>query len=149
MVTPTDLSIWLHEQAWPLVIIAFIVIFTYVALRVSAHRRQQTLAQERAGVSDQTFADYLEQFGFDPAITSSTYRYLQEVQGINFPILPSDDLDEDLGLGTEEIEQTLRELTGALKREFNKGMVHAPLVTVEDLVRFIQASPRVVQANVA
>jgi hypothetical protein len=149
MVTPTDLSIWLKEQAWPLGIIAFIIIFTYLALKVSSRRRQRALAEERSGINEQTFSEYLEQFGFDPAITSSAYRYLQQVQGVTFPILPTDALDEDLGLGQEEIEQTIRELTSALKRELNPGLVHAPLVTVEDLVRFIQASPRLAQSSAA
>ena len=149
MVTPTNLTIWLNEQAWPLGIIAAIIIFTYVALRVSAKRRREALLRERAGVTEQTFTEYLAQFGFDPTITSSTYRYLQQVQNVSFPILPSDALDEDLGLGHEDVEQTIRELSSALKREMNPGLLHAPLVTVEDLVRLLQASPRALQSSAA
>jgi len=70
------------------------------------------------------------------------YRYLQERQRVNFPILPGDQLDEDLGLDSEDITQTVREMTANLGRQFNPGLLHKPLVTVEDLVRMLQASPR-------
>ena len=144
MVTPVDLSIWLREQAWPLAIIAGIVLFTYISLRVSAHNRRTALARERAEVTNETFTEYLAQFGFDPTIASSTYRYLQEVQNVRFPILASDNLDEDLGLGLDEVDQSVRELTAALDRELLPGLHQRQPITVEDLVRVIQASPRIV-----
>jgi acyl carrier protein len=142
MVTPDSLYIWLKEQAWPVVIIAALVVFAFLLLKFSAKRRHKALAREREGVSEATFTAHLQRYGFDPSITSSTYIYLQEVQRIQFPILPGDQLDEDLGLDSEDIKQTVRELITALGREFNPGLLHTPLVTVEDLVRLIQASPR-------
>jgi len=142
MVTPDSLSVWLNEQAWPIAIIVACVVFAFLALKISAKRRHKALANERQGVTEATFTDHLEQYGFDPAITGATYRYLQEVQLVRFPILPSDALDEDLGLDTEDIDQTISELTAALKRERQPGLRHTPLVTVEDLVRLLQASPR-------
>jgi hypothetical protein len=149
MNTPTDLQVWLNQQAWPLGIIAALILFTYVALRISASRRRAALLRERAGVTEETFTEHLAQFGFDPAIASSTYRYLQEVQRVQFPILPTDRLDEDLGLGQEDVEQTVRELTSALHRELNPGLAHAPLLSVEDLVRLLQACPRAARTNAA
>ena len=142
MVTPTNLTLWLGEQAWPIGILAGIVALVYVAARRSASRRSRTLSRERQGVTQEAFAEYLAQFGFDPTIAAATYRYLQRVQRVNFPILPSDTLDEDLGLGQEDIEQTVRDLTTALRRERHPGLPHSPLVTVEDLIRLLQASPR-------
>jgi len=142
MVTPDSLSIWLREQTWPIVIILACVAFAFFALKISARRRHASLASQREGVNEATFTVHLQQYGFDPAITGATYRYLQQVQLVNFPILPGDLLDEDLGLDTEDIEQTITELTSALKRDRSPGLRHAPLITVEDLVRFLQASPR-------
>jgi len=142
MVTPDSLSVWLNEQAWPIAIIAACIVLAFIALKISARRRHKALANQREGVSEATFTTHLEQYGFDPAITSATYRYLQEVQRVSFPILASDALDEDLGLDTEDIEQTVIELTEALKRERSPGLRHTPIVTVEDLVRLLQASPR-------
>ena len=142
MVTPDTLTLWLKEQAWPLGIIVAFVLFAFIALKVSADRRHKALANEREGVNEETFTAHLQRYGFDPVITSATYRYLQEVQLVNFPILPGDHLDEDLGLDTEDVEQTVTELANALRRERAPGLRHTPVVTVEDLVRLIQASPR-------
>jgi hypothetical protein len=149
MPTPVSLQIWLDEQAWPLGIIAVLLILAYVALRFSARRRREALARERDGVTEQSFSDYLTQFGFDATITASTYRYLQQVQRVSFPILPSDNLDEDLGLGHEDVEQTVRELSQALGRRLNPGLASAPVVTVEDLVRLLQRSPRIAKSSAA
>ena len=93
-------------------------------------------------MSETTFTKHLQVYGFDPAITGAAYRYLQEVQLVQFPILAGDDLVEDLGLDNDDVEQTVTELTEALKRELTPGLRHTPLVTVEDLVRLLQASPR-------
>lgn len=142
MFTPDTLTLWLQEQAWPLVIIAGCVVLAFVVLKISAQRRHEALARERQGVTEETFAAHLEKFGFDPTIAAATYRYLQEVQLVQFPILPKDHLDEDLGLDSDDIKQTVREMIPALGREFNPGLLHKPLITVEDLIRLLQASPR-------
>jgi hypothetical protein len=149
MVTPDSLSVWLNEQAWPIAIIVACIVFAFVALKVSAKRRHKALAAQREGVTEATFTAHLQQYGFDPAITGAAYRYLQEVQRVNFPILPGDLLDEDLGLDTEDIEQTVTELAVALKRDQSPGLRHTPLVTVEDLVRLLQASPRMSRSAAA
>jgi ABC-type dipeptide/oligopeptide/nickel transport system permease component len=131
MVTPDTLTIWLKEQAWPIAIIVGLVVFAFIVIKISASRRHQALAREREGVTESTFASHLQRYGFDPAVAAATYRYLQERQLVKFPILDS-----------EDINQTVREMTSSLGRHFNPGLLHKPLVTVEDLVRMLQASPR-------
>ncbi len=142
MVTPDSLSAWLRDQSLPLVLILLGIFLAVLVLRVSARRRREKLVKERDGISEQTFTSHMERYGFDRQITSTTYRYLQEVQLVDFPILPGDALDEDLGLDSEDIQQAVYELTQALGREPNLGVRSTPLVTVEDLVRLLQASPR-------
>jgi len=149
MVTPDTLTIWLKEQAVPIAIILGLVLLAFLVLKISASRRHESLAREREGISESTFAAHLQRYGFDPAIAAATYRYLQEVQLVKFPILPGDQLDEDLGLDPEDISQTVREMTNTLGRQFNPGLLHKPLVTVEDLVRMLQASPRRVTQSAA
>jgi len=149
MVTPDTLTIWLKEQAWPIGIIVACVVLAFLLLKISASRRHKALARERNGITETTFAAHLERYGFDPVIAAATYRYLQERQRVNFPILPGDQLDEDLGLDSEDITQTVREMTVNLGRQFNPGLLHKPLVTVEDLVRMLQASPRHVAVSEA
>ena len=142
MVTPDSLSAWLRDQSLPLVLILLGIFLAVLVLRVSARRRREKLVKERDGVSEQTFTSHMERYGFDRLITSTTYHYLQEVQLVDFPILPGDALDEDLGLDSEDIQQTVYELTQTLGREPHLGLRATPMVTVEDLVRLLQASPR-------
>ncbi|MDE1155812.1 MAG: hypothetical protein PW735_08785 [Acidobacteriaceae bacterium] len=141
MVTPTDLSLWLDQQAWFFLLLAGLILFIYLALRQSARKRRQTLQAQREGVTELTFTEHMEQFGYDPVVCLSTYRYLQQVQRVSFPILPADALEEDLGLAQEDVEQSVRELTAALGRYRNIGLVNTPLETVEDLVQLLQTFP--------
>ena len=146
---PSTLALWLKEQSVPLAIIVLMVLVVVLILRVSAARRRETMLRERGGISEATFTAYLQRYGFDPLIASTTYHYLQEEQLVAFPILPGDALDEDLGLDSEDIQQTVRDLTHRLKRDRNPGLRSAPMVTVEDLVRLLQASPRKAQTHSA
>lgn len=147
MVTPHTLAAWLKEQALPLALIVLVIVAGTLLVRIAARRRREALLRERDGITEQTFTAHLQRYGFDPEITSATYRYLQEVHGVAFPILPSDALDEDLGLDTEEVRQSLRELTERLGRHPSPGLRSTPLLTVEDLVRLLQASPRKAQVR--
>jgi hypothetical protein len=148
MVTPDTLSIWLKEQAWPLGIIFALVAVAFVLLKLSAVRRHRMLSRQRSAVTEQTFVEHLVQFNFDPVIAGVTYRYLQEVQGIRFPILPSDKLDEDLGMDSDQVDQTVRDLVRSLQREETRALRHEPILNVEGLVRHLQASPRI-KKNIA
>ena len=140
---------WLGHSAWPLCLLLALIVACVLLLRLSAWYREHKLRRQRAGVTQETFTAQLEQYGFDPVITGSTFRYLREVQAIPFPILPGDDLEKDLDLTAEEIDQTVRDLTLALRREYSPGLQPTPLVTVEDLIRLLQASPRITKSGVA
>jgi hypothetical protein len=54
-------------------------------------------------------------------------------------------LDEDLGLDMVDLDETVRDVFQLTRRRYQPGLRHTPLVTVEDLVRFVQASPRLVE----
>ena len=140
---------WLGHSAWPLCLLVALIVACVLLLRLSAWYREHRLRRQRAGVTQETFTAQLEQYGFDPVITGSTFRYLREVQAIPFPVLPGDDLEKDLDLTSEEVDQTVRDLTLALRREYSPGLQPTPLVTVEDLIRLLQASPRITKSGVA
>ena len=142
MQTPSTLSIWLSEQALPLAIIAVFLGFVLVVLAVSARRRRVRMNQTRAGLSLDTFVASLMLYGFDPDIASTVYRYLQDYQNVSFPIEANDLLDEDLGLDLVEVNETIRDVFEITRRQYQPGLRHSPITTVEDLVRFVQASPR-------
>ena len=142
MQTPSTVSIWLSEQAGPLGIILLLLSFVMIVLYLSARNRRTQMNKERSGANEDTFVNSLLIYGFDPLISRSTYRYLQEHQLVSFPIQADDLLDEDLGLSSRDVEETIIDLLAITERLYQPGLKPAPLVTVEDLVRLIQASPR-------
>jgi hypothetical protein len=148
-VRTSSISAWLGHHAWPLWLLLAAVVVCIVLLRISAWARDSRIRRKRRGVTQETFTAQLEQYGFDPVITSATFRYLREVQLVPFPVLPGDDLDTELGLSPEEVEQSVRDLSIGLRREYSPGLQPVPLVTVEDLIRLLQASPRIIRSGVA
>ncbi len=142
MQTPSNLMIWLSEQATPLIAIAVFLALVMIVLSVSARSRRIKMNEARSGTNEDTFVDSLIVYGFDPEISRTVYRYLQDKQNVHFPIEATDLLDEDLGLDLVDLEETQRDVFLLTRRLYQPGLRHAPLVTVEDLVRFVQASPR-------
>jgi hypothetical protein len=142
MQVPSTTWIWITEQAGPLLIIAGLLAFVMIVLYMSARNRRAKMNESRAGLTEDTFVESLLPYGFDPEISRTTYRYLQEKQRVSFPIELSDQLDEDLGLDLADVEESVQDLLGLTERLYQPGLKHTPLVTVEDLVRLIQASPR-------
>jgi hypothetical protein len=136
---------WLGEQMVPLVFIGFALLMGFALLYFSAQSRRAALVRDRSGRTENTFVEHLAGYGFDPEIAGATYRYLQQVQQVAFPILPKDDLDRDLGLDDEEVKRTVLDLLNETGREYLPGLLDSPLVRVVDLVRYIQASPRRVE----
>jgi hypothetical protein len=142
MQIPSTISIWLSEQAGPLALIVALLAFVMIVLYVSARSRQTRLNESRSHVNEDTFVDSLSAYGFDPVIARTTYRYLQDKQNVNFPIESSDLLDEDLGLDLVDVDETIVDILALTERQHQPGLQHGPILTVEDLVRFVQASPR-------
>jgi hypothetical protein len=142
MQIPSTISIWLSEQAAPLALIVALLAFVMIILYVSAKSRQARLKEARSHLNEDTFVDSLTAYGFDPVIARTTYRYLQDKQNVNFPIEASDLLDEDLGLDLVDVDETVIDILALTQRLHQPGLAHGPIITVEDLVRFVQASPR-------
>jgi hypothetical protein len=142
MQIPSTVSIWLSEQAGPLALIVALLAFVMIVLYVSARSRQTRLKESRSHVNEDTFVDSLSAYGFDPVIARTTYRYLQDKQNVSFPIEASDLLDEDLGLDLVDVDETIIDILALTARQHQPGLQHGPIITVEDLVRFVQASPR-------
>ena len=138
----TALQQWLGDQIVPLFFVGFAILMGFALLYFSAKSRRSSLARDRSGRTQQTFVEGLAPNGFDPEIAAATYRYLQQRQRVAFPILPTDDLDRDLGLDENEVKTTVRALLSEMGREYLPGQLDSPLVTVVDLVRCLQASPR-------
>ncbi|MGA1982004.1 MAG: hypothetical protein ABSG84_05995 [Acidobacteriaceae bacterium] len=133
---------WLGEQIVPVFLIGFAILMGIAMVYLSAQSRRSSLTRDRSGITADSFAESLATYGFDPEIARTAYVYLQQVQQVAFPIDPRDDLDRDLGLDGEDVKRTVRDLLAETGREYLPGLLNSPLVTVVDLVRYIQASPR-------
>ena len=142
MTTPFTVLQWLTAQFVPLLLIGFSLLMGLAILFMSAKSRSSSLARDRSGHNEETFAEDLAEYGYDPDIARATYRYLQGQQKVAIPIEPLDDLDSDLGLDSEDVRAAIRELLSETGRSYLPGLLDSPLVTVVDLVRTIQASPR-------
>jgi hypothetical protein len=142
VITPYTFSIWVQEQAVPLLIIFSCLVGGFLLLYISARRRRSEMVKNRVGVTEQSFVRHMAAYDFDPFLSKETYRYLQQVQLVDFPLLPGDSLDEDLGLDPDDVKESVRDLLRATGREFRPGILSSPIITVEDLVRYLQASPR-------
>jgi len=129
----------------PLVIIAVLLALVMVVLWVSARNRRVQMNAARLGTNEDTFVELMERYGFDPEISRTVYVYLQEKQNVHFPIDATDLLDEDLGLDLVDVDETIRDVFKITWRVYQPGLRHEPLISVEDLVRFVQASPRMVR----
>jgi len=133
---------WLGQQIIPLFFIVFAILMGIAMVYFSAQSRRASLARDRSGRTEDTFAESLAAHGFDPEIARLTYLHLQQNRRVAFPIDPLDDLERDLGLNSEEIDQSVRDLLNETGREYLPGLLKSPLITVVDLVRSIQTSPR-------
>jgi hypothetical protein len=142
MQTPSTTWIWLSEQAVPLAIIVALLAFVFIVLYASARSRRRKMNEARSHLNEDTFVNSLLIYGFDPVISRTTFRYFREKQRVSFPIEAADHLDEDLGLDLADVEESVHDILRLTDRLYQPGLRDAPLVTVEDLVRLIQASPR-------
>lgn len=140
------LNSWLWKEIGGVLVLGIVGSAAIIAASLAANRRRAR-SPRQAGLSERSFTDYLKRNGFDPIVAATTYRYLREIQDVRFPILPGDALDWDLGLDEERIGQTLAELARRLDRRLLRS-VQLP-ITVEDLVRTVQASPRTGEAAAA
>jgi len=137
-----DIEQWLLAQIVPVFFVGFALLAGLALVYFSAQSRKAARRRDRAGQDENTFAERLAVYGFDADLARSTYRYLEQRTGVGFPILPNDDLDGDLGLDREDAMDALRELNAQVGRDYLPGLVQAPLITVADLLRAVQASPR-------
>ena len=142
MQVPSTLSIWLSEQVLPFAIIMIVLSLALSVLFFSSRRRSRNLNQARLGMNEDTLVESLILDGFDPTICRTVYRYLQDEQNVYFPIKASDLLDEDLGLDLDAMDETIQDVLRLTHRVYLPGLRHAPIITVEDMVRFVQACPR-------
>ena len=124
-------------------VVASITVFGMLfLLRWHALRARRRLLPRRPGHTEDSFVHHGASVGLHPRIARITYRYLQRDRNVRFPILIGDSLREDLGLDRRAVIETTRALLRENGRYAGPDYMHSSLVTVGDLVGFIQSSPR-------
>lgn len=138
----SGLQSWLADQAVPLLYVGFALLMAIFVLYLSTISRHASLEHRRSGRTEDTFADEMAGYGYDPEIARLAYRMLREQLPLSFPIEPSDDLERDLKLNPDELRRIEWKLLEAAGREHAPGLQFEPITTVANLVRHVQTSPR-------
>jgi len=139
--TTNMLRVWLSDQALPFgLLLAFLAGGLFVVY-VSGVMRKSRLASRRAGRDEASFVHEMLSLGYDLQICRTAYTYLQQEQKISFPILPEDRLNLDLRMADTDVTDMVHHLLTANGRERASGHSYTPLITVQDVVRQVQASP--------
>lgn len=144
----------LHPVAVGLIgsgMIALISTATWILNR--AHGRQLAhLAAERQGESICSFARSFERRAVDTWIIRAAYEELQDTLAnihARFPIRHTDRLSEDLRIDPEDAEYDAVDIArraGRDLRDSENSPYYGKVETVGDLVRFLNAQPRLVAA---
>lgn len=137
------LSDFLYAQVVPIAGLAVVLLAGLAILYISGISRQRRMIAARKGEDVESFVLNLASLGFSPGIARSTYEYLVTEEDVTFPIHPSDRLDRDLHVSEEDIHRMVANLLRINSREALPGMTLVPFLIVEDVLRYVQASPRV------
>jgi len=141
MQTTDTLHVWLADQALPFGLLLAFLVGGLLVVFVSGVMRKSRLAYSRAGRDEASFVHEMLSLGYDLHICRTAYAYLQHEHHISFPILPEDRLDMDLGLGDTDVTDMVNHLLETNGRERTFGQIYTPLLTVQDIVRQVQALP--------
>ncbi|ADV84045.1 hypothetical protein [Terriglobus saanensis] len=141
MQSPDTLRAWLADQALPFGLLLAFLAAGLIVVFVSGLMRKSRLASRRAGRDEASFVNEMLPLGYDLRICRTAYAYLQKDQQISFPILPEDRLSQDLGLEDTDVTDLVNHLLAVNSRERKPGMLNTPLITVQDVLRQVQASP--------
>lgn len=141
MQTPTTVLAWFQGQGSILAILLAVAAVFLLVLAASSYARRRHLAHTRSGDDMASYLQTMQSRGFDPEIARLAYAFLQDRLAIDYPVLPEDELDRDLGISESEIGDMLAFML------FTSGRVDSPhstpntLTTVADMVQRVQTSP--------
>jgi hypothetical protein len=141
MQTPDTLRAWMADQALPFGLLLAFLAAGLLVVFVSGLMRKSRLASHRAGRDEASFVNELLPLGYELRLCRSAYLYLKQEQQISFPILPEDRLDQDLGLYDTDVTDMVNHLLAVNGRTRDAHSPHASLITVQDVLKYVQASP--------
>lgn len=141
MQTPTTVLGWFQSQGSILAILLAIVGVVLLVLAASAYARHRRLSQTRSGDDMASFIHTMQSRGYDPEIARLAYVFLEERLAIDYPVLPEDELDRDLGISETEIFDMLAFMLFTSGRTDSPRSTPNTLTTVADIVQRVQTSP--------
>jgi hypothetical protein len=100
--------------------------------------------RNRRGDKKEDFIDYFVSQGISESLALSVYHYLQNwVNFKDFPVRPQDNIDDIYGIAEESLDDLIIEIAESNNLEIpsNTDYWGKPVVTVEDLIRFIASFP--------
>lgn len=130
-----------YVLAFILLLVAFSVVVDFI--------RFSRLARERAELSICHFARSFDYRRVDTKIIRAAYEGFQEWAGggvKNFPVMASDDIGKLYGMANEDLDDFAEELTrktGRAWAELEQNPLYGKVITVRDLVLFVNSQPEV------
>jgi|GEM_PF-6365317 len=148
METLAGFLLWFHHWFFALSVPTCTAAFVFTIASLPKNRRRILLLCNRENVSgkhpDEEFPFSCGDLEIDveiedsPDLELSIYRYLNKKTEL--PVLAHSTLAEDLGLSDAQLGESIYELLALSGREYSPGLFTYPLITVEDLVFYIEAS---------
>jgi hypothetical protein len=106
-----------------------------------ARGNKKMLTETRAGHDMECFVREMTAAGHDESVSRAVYCYIEEMHGIDFPILPGDDLCTTLGITDDDVYRAVPALLTDAGRAPQLGRLKQPIITVADLVDFVERAP--------
>lgn len=136
------LSLESKSMVFIYVIAAFIGLV--VLGKIVGYIRDYLIRKSRKDDKPEDFTDYFVGEGFSESLVLSVYHHLQDCIGPkDFPVRPRDNVAKIYGIVDDDLDDLVVEIAEAnqLVLPLVTGYWQKPVVTVEDLVRFIASFP--------
>ncbi len=126
------------------IVVVILIMWSKLDLHAAADRNRK---RERAAYTEGGFIAHFAESNIDAAVASAVYRSLENTLLVkHIPVFPSDDLWEVHHIDNEDLNDLLEDLARELGRGFRRTdrrwQGQRPLMTVADVVRFVDALPR-------
>jgi len=133
---------WILNDGSSVGMLLLFMLASSITVFFGARGRKKMLTTSRAGHDMEEFVREMKAAGHNEEVSREVYLYIEEHYGIDFPILPTDNLCMMLGITDDSVQYVM--LPALLKRSGRAprlGRLMMPLETVANLVDFVERAP--------
>jgi len=134
---------WILNDGWSVGVFLVFLAVSGITVFCAAKDRNKRILMSRAGYTVENFLAEMEAAGHDVQVARTVYQFIQGTYRVGFPIQPGDDLYLMLGITDASVWRAMPALLQATGREPRIGRLLKPIVTVQELVHFVEVAPMV------